>query len=328
LKRKLETLRKIGKLLLDEEREIKENLSKVQNRILILQGEVRKIEEEIENWTNMISKKAVPADEVAETYSYIESLLMKLKRINKEIEEAKQEERELETLLLEKKREIKSFESVERKVKEAVLSEERLKETQLLDEHTRIKRWIKRALSIFILFLSFQPSFADSGESLEKTPPALVKVLKKREMEIEKRESEFKIREKFLETLKEDVSFLLNVIDEKLKKATEVSYGASSSSTEGTFFPSLEVKKLYKLISRLPPDEGGQILSNVKPEIVAFLLLHVNSMQAANLLANMEVKRAARVVEILYALAPQKAKNIFKKLNKEKESNSEGSFSR
>ena len=52
-------------------------------------------------------------------------------------------------------------------------------------------------------------------------------------------------------------------------------------------------------------------MSNVKPQIVAFLLLHVNSMQAANLLANMEVRHAANVIEILYSLVPEKAKNIF-----------------
>jgi flagellar motility protein MotE (MotC chaperone) len=313
LKRKLETIEKVEKLLLEEEKEIKESLAKVRKRILVLQEELERLREEIDGWTEKISRMVLPAEEVAEILSYIDSLSLRLKEVNEQIERERVEEKKLEKKLLEKKREEISFSSVKRRLEEDVISEERVKETMLLDEYTRIKNWIK-AIALIIFFFPLQICAAGLEDDLEKPPPALVKILKKRERELQERESKLKIKEKFLQILKEDIAFLLNVIDEKLKQGSEVSYGASSS-TQGRRIFSPEVDKLYKLVSRLPPDEGGQILSNVKPQIVAFLLLHINSMQAANLLANMDVKHAARVIEILYSVAPQRAKDIFKKLN-------------
>ena len=318
MRRKFETIRKVGKLLLEEEKEIKEDLARVRRRILSFQEELLNIRAEIDGWTSKLKETILSAEEISEILSYIDSLSLKLKEVTGKIETERRKEKELEERLREKKREGISFKSVEKKLEEAIASEERRKETLTLDEYTRVKRWFK--VIVLVFFLLPVSAFGSSIEkNLEKPPPELVKVLKNREKELREREAKLKVKEKFLQTLKDDLSFLLSVLDERFKRQREASYGASQAfQSEFQAQPlSPEVKKLYKLVSRLPPDEGGQILSNVKPHIVAFLLLHMNSMQAANLLANMEVKQAAKVVELLYSIVPRRAKLIFEKLDEE-----------
>ena len=179
-----------------------------------------------------------------------------------------------------------------------------------LDEYTRMRRWFTAIIVFF--FLSSPVQSKNLEKELLSPPPELVKVLRKREKELQNREAKLKVKEKFLQTLKDDVSFLLNILDEKAQREESKAFGGGAlNNRKAMSISNEEINQVYKVISRLPPDEGGQILSNVKPQIVAFLLLHLNSMQAANLLANMEVRHAAKIVEILYSLAPEKAKSIF-----------------
>ena len=127
MKRKLETIEKVEKLLLEEEKEIKESLAKVRKRILVLQEELERLREEIDGWTEKISRMVLPAEEVAEILSYIDSLSLRLKEVNEQIERERVEEKKLEKKLLEKKREEISFSSVKRRLEEDVISEERVK---------------------------------------------------------------------------------------------------------------------------------------------------------------------------------------------------------
>jgi flagellar motility protein MotE (MotC chaperone) len=308
-KRKLESLKKAEEILTEEEKEIKEKLAKVKNQILILQKELKQINEEVDSWTKKLEGSTFPADELAEILDYTNQLSLKAQEVLNKIALAEEEEKKLKEVLSEKMKVKVSIDSVKKGLKDKISSEERAKEIRDLDEYTRIKRWFT-AIIIF-LFLSSPVQSKNLEKALLSPPQKLVKILKKREKELQDREAKLKVKEKFLQTLKDDVSFLLNVLDEKAQREESKAFGGGGSSRNAISISNEEIKKVYKVISRLPPDEGGQILSNVKPQIVAFLLLHVNSMQAANLLANMEVRHAANVIEILYSLAPEKAKSIF-----------------
>ena len=309
-KRKLESLKKAEEILSEEEKEIKEKLAKVKSQILILQRELKQINEEVDSWTRKLEGSTFSADELAGILDYTSQLSLKAQEVLDKIKSAEREEEKLKEALSEKMKVKVSISSVKKRLKDKISSEERAKEIRNLDEYTRIRRWFT---AVVVLLFLFSPARSKNLEKeLLSPPPELVKVLKKRERELQKKEAKLKVKEKFLQTLKDDVSFLLNVLNEKARREENRTFGERTSrGRESVSISDEETKKVYKLISRLPPDEGGQILSNVKPQIVAFLLLHLNSMQAANLLANMEVKHAARVVEILYSLAPEKAKHIF-----------------
>ena len=306
----MQSLEKAGEIIQEEEREVKEELAKIQDYILNLQRKVAEINEEVDNWTKKLENRTLTADELAEILQYTTQLSLKAQELLKKMTEAEEKEKELKEILSEKVKMGISINSVKNRLKEKMSSEERAKETRELDEYTRIKRWFT-AIIIF-LFLTSPVQSKNLEKELLSPPPELVKVLKRREKELQNKEAKLKIKEKFLQTLKDDVSFLLNVLDEKARREENKAFGGRTPTNGETLSVSNEeIKRVYKIISRLPPDEGGQILSRVKPQIVAFLLLHLNSMQAANLLANMEVKHAAKVVEILYSLAPEKAKSIF-----------------
>ena len=309
-KKKLESLEKAEEILSEEEKEIREKLAEVKNQILILQRELKQINEEVDSWTRKLEGSTFSADELAGILDYTSQLSLKAQEVLNKIKSAEREEEKLKEALSGKMKVKVSISSVKKRLKDKISSEERAKEIRNLDEYTRIKRWFTAV--IIFLFLSSPVQSKNLEKELLSPPPELVKVLKKREKELQKKEAKLKIKEKFLQTLKDDVSFLLNVLNERTRREENGVFGEKiSHSRKSISVSNEETKKVYKLISRLPPDEGGQILSNVKPQIVAFLLLHLNSMQAANLLANMEVKHAAKVVEILYSLAPEKAKSIF-----------------
>lgn len=309
-KRKLESLEKAEEILSEEEREIREKLAKVKSQILVLQKELNQINEEVDSWTKKLENSIFPADELAGILDYTNQLSLKAQEVLSKIASAEEEEKKLKEALSEKIKVKISIDSVKKRLKDKISSEERAKEIRELDEYTRIKRWFTAIIAF--LFLSSPVQSKNLEKELLSPPPELVKVLKKREKELQNKEAKLKVKEKFLQTLKDDVSFLLNVLDEKAQREENKAFGGGTlSSRKSIFISNEEIKQVYKIISRLPPDEGGQILSKVKPQIVAFLLLHLNSMQAANLLANMEVKHAAKVVEILYSLAPKKAKSIF-----------------
>ena len=303
-------MKKAEEILTEEEKEIKEKLARVKNQILIFQKELKQINEEVNSWTKKLENSTFPADELAGILDYTNQLSLKAQEVLNKIALAEEEEKKLKEVLSEKMKVKVSIDSVKKGLKDKISSEERAKEIRDLDEYTRIKRWFT-AIIIF-LFLSSPVQSKNLEKELLSPPPKLVKILKRREKELQDGEAKLKVKEKFLQTLKDDVSFLLNVLDEKARREENKSFGGGAIGNKKSMFVSNEeIKKVYKLVSRLPPDEGGQILSNVKPQIVAFLLLHMNSMQAANLLANMEVRHAANVIEILYSLAPEKAKSIF-----------------
>ncbi len=310
-RRKLESLKKAEEILSEEEKEIKEKLVKLKNQIFVLQKELKQINEEVDNWTKKLENSTFSADELAEILDYTNQLSSKAQEVLSKIASAEKKEKKLKEELSERIKVKISIGSVKKRLEDKISSEERAKEIRNLDEYTRMKRWFTAI--IVILLISFSPAQSKNLEKeLLSPPPELVRILKKREREVQKEEAKLKVKEKFLQTLKDDVSFLLNVLDEKVQREENRAFGGGMpNSRKSISISNEETKKVYKLISRLPPDEGGQILSNVKPHIVAFLLLHLNSMQAANLLANMEVKHAAKVVEILYSLAPEKAKSIF-----------------
>ena len=303
-------MKKAEEIITEEEKEIKEKLAKVRNQISILQKELNQINEEVDSWTKKLEGSTFPADELAGILDYTNQLSLKAQEVLNRIASAEEEEKKLKKALSEKVKVKISIGSVKKRLKDKISSEERAKEIRELDEYTRMKRWFT-AIIVF-LFLSAPVQSKNLEKELLSPPPELVKILKRREKELQDREAKLKVKEKFLQTLKDDVSFLLNVLDEKARREENKAFGGEAIGNRRSMFVSNEeIKKVYKLVSRLPPDEGGQILSNVKPQIVAILLLHMNSMQAANLLANMEVRHAANVIEILYSLAPEKAKSIF-----------------
>lgn len=312
-KRKFQSLEKAEEILKEEEKEVKEEIAKIEENIRNLQKKVEEINRESENWTKKLESGTLSAEELSEIYRYADQLSRKAKELLERIAEAEEEKKKLTEVLSEKVKMGISINSIKKRVKEKLDSEERARETRELDEYTRMRRWF----TVFFIVLFFPASslFAQST-TLEKklfsTPPELVKVLKKREKELHKEEAKIELKRKFVQTLKDDVSFLLNILGEKVKEKEQEQYGERGGKAKRAPFTSNEeIEKVYKIINRLPPDEGGQILSKVKPQIVAFLLLHLNSMQAASLLSNMDVNQAARVVEILYSVAPERARSIF-----------------
>ena len=309
-RRKLESLRRAEDIISEEEKEIKGKLAKVKDQILILQKELNRINDEVDSWTKKLENSTLPVDELIGILDYTNQLSLRAQEVLSKIALAEEKEKKLKEALSEKMKVKISIGSVKKKLENQIDSEERAKEIRELDEYTRIKRWFTAV--IVFLFLSSPVQSKNLKKELLSPPPELVKILKKREKELQNEEARLKVKEKFLQTLKDDVSFLLNVLDEKIQREENKKFGGEAASRGREIsISNEEVKRVYKVISRLSPDEGGQILSNVKPQIVAFLLLHVNSMQAANLLANMGVRHAAKVVEILYSLAPEKAKSIF-----------------
>ena len=322
-RRKLESLRRAEDIISEEEKEIKGKLAKVKDQILILQKELNRINDEVDSWTKKLENSTLPVDELIGILGYTNQLSLRAQEVLSKIALAEEKEKKLKEALSEKMKVKISIGSVKKKLENQIDSEERAKEIRELDEYTRIKRWFTAV--IIFLFLSSPVQSKNLEKGLLSPPPELVKVLRKREKELKNRETKLKVKEKFLQTLRDDASFLLNVLDEKTQREENKKFGGEAASRGREIsISNEEIKRVYKVISRPSPDEGGQILSNVKPQIVAFLLLHVNSMQAANLLANMEVRHAAKVVEILYSLAPEKAKSIFNLMDSSTRENLKG----
>jgi flagellar motility protein MotE (MotC chaperone) len=321
VRRKLEAIRKAEDIIDKDKRNIEEKLALIREKIHSLKKELENINSEREKWVAEIGGKSFERYELMEVMDYIRALDEKVNEVSARIEELEKEELLWQEKLKEKLKEKISLESIKNKLKEELKREEIIEETRKLDEHTALKNWFQKLSILLIILLpsfAFSANLKDIEKKVFKTPPEILKVLKKRKSELEKEKAKLEIEKKYLLTLKKDTSFLLDVLREKIKK-TENSFYSSTTNTAGAKpeFSDEELNKLYKIVSRLPEDEGGQILSNVAPQTVAFLLLHVNSMKAAGLLANMETSKAAKVLEILYSLAPEKAKRIFNSLGVE-----------
>ena len=90
------------------------------------------------------------------------------------------------------------------------------------------------------------------------------------------------------------------VIDEKLKRLIEERKKLEALRKRPVSEEEeKEIKKFVKIVSKTPTDEAGAILNNVKPRLVAEILIRLKERQAGQILASMDPQKAAQVTEII-----------------------------
>ena len=264
-------LKRILRIKEIEERDRARVLKEIDQTIERLEREKRKFESELIECQRHIETSGDALKIIFRQKAFV-SKINEIERKVKELEEKKEQESEN---LKEIKREEKAVRLLKDKVSYEEYSKNIRKEILQLGFVHLIKKGFKLILLMTVLGYSFQSAMAQSA--VQK---------KLNEMESKKKEERLKEVEK--------------VIEEKLRKLIEERKRLEALRKRPlTEEEEKEIKKLIKIVSKTPSDEAGAILNNVKPHIVAEILIRLKDRQAGQILAAMDPQKAAKVTEII-----------------------------
>ena len=264
-------LKRILRIKEIEERDRARVLREIDQTIDRLEKEKKKFESELIECQRHIETSGDALRIIFRQKAFV-SKINEIEKKVKELEEKKEQESEN---LKEIKREEKAVRLLKDKVSYEEYSKNIRKEILQLGFVHLIKKGFKLILLIAIIGHFSQSAMAQSA--VQK---------KLNEMESKKREERLKEVEK--------------VIEEKLRKLVEERKRLEALRKRPlTEEEEKEVKKLIKIVSKTPSDEAGAILNNVKPHIVAEILIRLKDRQAGQILAAMDPQKAAKVTEII-----------------------------
>ncbi len=264
-------LKRILRIKEIEERDRARVLKEIDQTIERLEKEKKKFESELIECQKHIENSGDALRVLFRQRAFV-SKINEIEKKVKELEEKKEQESEN---LKEIKREERAVKLLKDKVSYEEYSKNIRKEILQLGFVHLIKKGFKLILLMTVLGYSFQSAMAQSA--VQK---------KLNEMESKKKEERLKEVEK--------------VIEEKLRKLIEERKRLEALRKRPlTEEEEKEVKKLIKIVSKTPSDEAGAILNNVKPHIVAEILIRLKDRQAGQILAAMDPQKAAKVTEII-----------------------------
>jgi flagellar motility protein MotE (MotC chaperone) len=118
--------------------------------------------------------------------------------------------------------------------------------------------------------------------------------LKRKQRELEARETEVRKAEQHLEDLRKETAQNLARMDQVLEEMKKVAGQADDQKRK-------EIKRWVDIYQAMPPEKAGQVIQGLEPEF------------AMNILAKMEAKKAGK---ILASVSPDKAVELGKKIGK------------
>ncbi len=264
-------LKRILRIKEIEERDRARVLKEIDQTIERLEKEKKKFESELIECQKHIENSGDALRVLFRQRAFV-SKINEIEKKVKELEEKKEQESEN---LKEIKREERAVKLLKDKVSYEEYSKNIRKEILQLGFVHLIKKGFKLILLMTVLGYISQSAMAQSA--VQK---------KLNEMESKKKEERLKEVEK--------------VIEEKLRKLIEERKRLEALRKRPlTEEEEKEVKKLIKIVSKTPSDEAGAILNNVKPHIVAEILIRLKDRQAGQILAAMDPQKAAKVTEII-----------------------------
>jgi len=150
--------------------------------------------------------------------------------------------------------------------------------------------------------LKSETAFAEEplkpGQKKEAAPTAAA--IKQLAAELEKERSKLMEKEELLHQREERLLVLQKEIEERVATLKEIRLEIGEKVEKLDEFEQQKLLKLVKVYESAPPEEAGNLLSMLDPDLAAKILLKMNNAKAGKLWAFVSPEKAVKISERLY----------------------------